>query len=103
MTDIKTVATEADTVIKEAMKFEPFLATAAAFIPGAQPVIAVVAPAVAAAAPFVEKALEAIAAGNNGDALGSFIELLQHLTPGQPNSSILSAPAPALTQQGSGA
>jgi len=60
------------------------------FVPGAAPIVAIVQPEVMLAAPFIENALKAIAAGNNGDVMTSFIQLLQHMTPGQPNASALS-------------
>lgn len=99
-TTLASAAGVADTIIKDFMKIEPFLATASNFIPGAAPIVAIVHPAVAMAAPFVEQALEAVASGNNGNAFSAFIELLQHITPGQPNSPILSAPAQAAITTG---
>lgn len=84
---------------------------ASMFVPGAKPVMAVVHPMVVAAAPFIEQALQNLAAGNNQDAFSAFIQLLQHLTPGQPNSAILAPQrsplpvnqmAPNLSQDGSG-
>jgi hypothetical protein len=99
--DPKAIASTADTVLKDFMQVEPFVATAAGMFPQAAPIVALVHPAVAMAAPFVEKALEAIAAGNNGDAFGSFVQLLQHLTPGQPNAAVLSTPVAAPLPQAS--
>ena len=100
MADIASVAKTAETVVEDVLKVEPTIATIAGmFIPGASPVVAVVQPAVLAAAPFVENALNAIAAGNGGAALSAFIELLQHITPGKPNSATLT---PSASAQGSG-
>ena len=95
MTSVSQVAGEAEKVVEGVMKVEPTVATIASmFVPGAAPVVAMVQPEVMLAAPFIENALKALAAGNNGDVMTSFIQLLQHLTPGQANSPILSeAPA----------
>lgn len=90
MADVKTIAGEAESVVEGIMKVEPTVATIASmFVPGAAPIVAVVQPEVMLAAPFIENALKSLAAGNNGDVMTSFIQLLQHLTPGQPNSPVL--------------
>ncbi len=97
MTDLKSVATETEKVVEGVLKVEPTIATIVGmFVPGAAPIMAVVQPAVLAAAPFVEKALNDLAAGNNGDLMEAFIQLLQHLSPSHPNSPILSAAKPAI-------
>ncbi len=98
MTDLKAIETETEKVVEGVMKVEPTIATIVGmFVPGAAPIMAMVQPAVLAAAPFVEKALNDLAAGNNGDFMESFIQLLQHLSPNHPNSPILSAAKPAIT------
>lgn len=87
------IAQTAESVIEGVMKIEPTVATIASmFVPGAAPIVAMIQPEVLLAAPFVEQALKDLASGNNGDIMTSFIQLLQHLTAGQPNSPILSAP-----------
>ncbi len=97
MTDVKSVATETEKVVEAVLKVEPTIATIVGmFVPGAAPIMAVVQPAVLAAAPFVEKALNDLAAGNNGDLMEAFIQLLQHLSPSHPNSPILSAAKPTI-------
>src|SRR5713226_4015537 len=97
MTDLKSVATEAEKVVEGVMKVEPTIATIVGmFVPGAAPIMAVVQPAVLAAAPFVEKALNDLAAGNNGDLMESFIQLLQHFSPILPRSPILAATKPTI-------
>jgi len=97
MTDVKSVATETEKVVEGVLKVEPTIATIVGmFVPGAAPIMAVVQPAVLAAAPFVEKALNDLAAGNNGDLMESFIQLLQHLSPNHPNSPILAATKPTI-------
>lgn len=98
MADVKSIATTAETVIEGVMKIEPTVATIASmFIPGAAPIVAMIQPEVLLAAPFVENALKALAEGNNGDVMTSFIQLLQHLTPGQPNAKVLAAGGPITT------
>lgn len=88
--DVKTIAGEAEKVVEAIVKVEPIVSTMATFIPGAAPIMAVVHPAVVMLAPFVEKALHELAAGHNGDAYSAFIELLQHISKGRPNSPLLS-------------
>lgn len=96
---IETGAKVAETVVQDVMKVEPTVATIASmFLPEAAPVVAMVQPEVMLAAPFIENALKALASGNNGDVLGSFVQLLQHLTPGQPNSPILDS-KPSITAE----
>jgi hypothetical protein len=86
--DTKSAAASAEQVVEGVMKVEPVVATIASmFVPDAAPIVAVVQPAVLLAAPFVENALKALADGNGGDAMGAFIQLLQHLTPGHPNAA----------------
>lgn len=88
-------AATADTVIKEVMKVEPAVISAVGmFVPGAVPIAAMVQPAVLLAIPYVERALEDIASGNNGDIFASLLELIQHVSVGQPNSPTLSATKP---------
>ncbi len=95
--DIKSVAGEADTIIKDVMKVEPAVISAVGmFVPGAAPIAAMVQPAILMAVPFLERALEDIVAGNNGDVFQSVIQLIQHITAGQPNSPILGASKPAI-------
>ena len=97
MTDVKSLATETEKVVEGILKVEPTIATIVGmFVPGAAPIMAVVQPAVLAAAPFVEKALNDLAAGNNGDMMEAFIQLLQHISPNHPNSSILSMTKPVI-------
>jgi len=97
--DLANSAATAEKVVEGIMKVEPMVATGVGmFVPGAAPIIAVVQPAVAMAAPFVEQALTSLAKNNGGDAFAAFIALLQHLTPGQPNASILDTKASSLPQ-----
>jgi hypothetical protein len=96
MTDIKSIAVETEKVVEGVMKVEPTVATILGmFVPGAAPIVATIQPMVLAAAPFVEKALNDLAKGNNGDLMESFIQLLQHLSPAHHNSPILSKPDPS--------
>lgn len=96
MTDLQTIATTTEKVIEGVMKVEPtIVGVSSMFIPGMAPIAAMVQPWVLTAVPFIEKALKDIAAGNNGDLFAAFIELLQHVSKGGPNSPILSEVAPA--------
>jgi len=87
-------AAAAEKVVESVMKVEPMIATGVGmFVPGAAPIMAMVQPWLVLAAPFLERALNDVAAGNNGDVLSAFFELIQHVSKGQPNSPILSAPS----------
>jgi hypothetical protein len=86
-------AVAAEKVVEGVMKVEPIVASGLMFVPGAAPVIALVQPFVVMAAPFLERALTDISGSNGGDMLNAFIELMQHISKGQPNSPILSSPA----------
>lgn len=94
MVDIQEIANETEKVIEAVMKVEPIIMTMSSFVPGAKPVMAIVHPAVVAMAPFIEKALTDIASGNNGDAFAAFITMLQHISKGQPNTTLLAEPQP---------
>jgi hypothetical protein len=82
----------AEKVVEGVMRVEPMIATGISmFVPGAAPVVAMVQPWMVLAAPYLERALDDIAKGNSGDVLGAFLELMQHVSKGGPNSPILSA------------
>lgn len=101
--DVKGVAGQADTIIKDVMKVEPAVISAVGmFVPGAAPIAAMVQPVILMAVPFIERALEDLVAGNNGDIFQSVIQLIQHVTSGQPNSPILSATKPDPSTIGTG-
>jgi hypothetical protein len=107
MTDTTTVSTTgtgaaavAEKAVEAVMKVEPMIVTGVGmFVPGAAPILAMVQPWIVLAAPFLERALNDVAAGNNGDVLTAFFELIQHISKGQPNSPILT---PDASTQGSG-
>lgn len=85
---IAAAAATAEKVVEQVMKVEPMVAgIAGMFVPG----MSLVQPWIVMAAPFLERALTDIANGNGGDILGAFMELLQHISSGQPNSKSLSA------------
>ena len=95
-TTLQTIATTTEKVIEGVMKVEPTLVgISSMFIPGAAPIAAMVQPWVMTVVPFIEKALKDIAADKNGDAFGAFIELLQHVSKGGPNSPVLAPPPQA--------
>lgn len=82
LSTLSTVANKAETIVEDVARIEP---TVAMFIPGS----AAWQPFVLMAIPFIERALKDIAAQNGGDIFSAVIEIMQHLTPGQPNSSTL--------------
>jgi hypothetical protein len=98
MTDTTTVSTTgtgaaavAEKAVEAVMRVEPMIATGVGmFVPGAAPILAMVQPWIVLAAPFLERALNDVSSGNNGDILTSFFELMQHISKNQPNSPILS-------------
>lgn len=101
--DIKSAAATAEKVIEGVMKVEPtIVGVTSMFVPGAAPVLAMVQPWVLTVVPYVEKALTQIAAGNGGDAFGAFLELLQHVSKGQPNSAALAQDGLDPSKAGSG-
>lgn len=88
-------------VVEGVMKVEPMIATAAGmFVPGAAPIVAMVQPWLVLGAPFLERALNDISASNGGDMLNAFMELMQHVSKGQPNSPVLSGPTADPSAQG---
>lgn len=95
MATIAAVATKTESIVEDVMKVEP---TVAMFVPGSS----VWQPFVLMAIPFIERALKDISAQNGGDILNAVIELIQHVSPNQPNSTVLSTPAPSASTQASG-
>lgn len=97
-TDPKAVAAEVQKALVEFSKVEPWIATVLPMVvPAAAPVMPIVnefAPLILAAA---ARALGDIATNNGGDIPAAVIEFLQHITKGQPNSPILSAPSGGIT------
>lgn len=71
-------------------KFEPEVAAVAGFVPGASQIMAIVQPFAPVILAFASRALHDIAEANGGDLPAAIIELLQHVTKGQPTSKTLS-------------
>jgi hypothetical protein len=92
-TTVQTIATTTEKVIEGVMKIEPtIVGVSSMFVPGMAPIAAMVQPWVLTFVPYAEKALNDIAAsnGSGGDIFSAFIELLQHVSKGGPNSPALS-------------
>lgn len=93
--DIPAVAGEVATVDEAVMKALPTIAMFAGFIPGAS-IITGFEPEIMMALKALDDAAKAVAGGNPGmafrDVLGA---ITSHLTPGMPNSPILSDPPPS--------
>lgn len=84
------IADTAEKAVESVMKVEPMIAGAVGmFVPGAAPIVAMVQPWIVLAAPYLERALTDIGASNGGDVLNAFLELMQHVSRGQPNSPVL--------------
>lgn len=97
--DVSSAAATAEKVVEDVMKVEPvIMGGVGMFVPGAAPIAAMVQPWIMMAAPYIERALTDIASNNGGDVLGAFIELMQHVSKGGPNSPILSTPPSAAAQ-----
>ncbi len=89
--DIAGAAATAEKAVEGVMKVEPMVAgVAGMFVPQ----LALIQPWIVMLAPDLEKALTAISAGNNGNVLQSVIQLIQHISKGQPNAPELSPPSP---------
>jgi hypothetical protein len=90
--DIAGAAATADAVVKDLQKYEPLVAGAASFIiPGGQPFVALAQPMIATGLMYLDRALADIATDNGGDIGAGFIELINHLMKGGPNSPTLSS------------
>lgn len=87
---VQTIAGQIAGDVDQFQKIEPEIAFAAGFIPGASPIISMIQPFEPTIMAFASRALHDIASNNGGDLPAAFIELMQHLTSGQPNSSTLS-------------
>jgi hypothetical protein len=79
-------------ILKIIEELEPTIAGAVALYPPAAPFVAMAQPFVPKAEQLVGLALGAITSKNGGDPKAAFLEFLNHITPGLPNSPILSAP-----------
>lgn len=94
MVDVSAVAAVAEKAVEDVMKVEPMIMTGVGmFVPGAAPITAMVQPWIVMAAPYLERALKDIASSNGGDILNAFIELMQHVSKGGPNSAALTPPS----------
>jgi len=91
MNTVKVLAQQGDALFQKFMEVEPTISTiASVIVPGAAPVVALVQPELLVLAPVIEKALEDLAAGNNGNAASGVLQLIMHLTKGLPNAPALS-------------
>jgi len=91
--NIADVAKTVETVDEAVMKALPFVSGLIGFIPGGAVAIPFM-PLVAEFLHVVDNAAKAVAEGNSGAAVSDILqEIMSHLTPGKPNSPILSAPA----------
>lgn len=99
MTDVTGMATTAEGILETLMRFEPMAATIiGAVVPGAAPVMMAVQPEIALIMPGIEKALTDVGTGHPENLIGTLVEFLQHIMPGQPNSPILSSTPETVAQ-----
>ncbi|HEY8751600.1 MAG TPA: hypothetical protein VIM11_26700 [Tepidisphaeraceae bacterium] len=88
---IASAAAVAEKVVEAVAKVEgPILTGVSLFVPGAAVVTVPLETILPLILPDIEKALNDIAQGNMGDIWQVGREFVQHITSGQPNSSILS-------------
>lgn len=100
--DVKSVAGQVSQVDEAVMKALPFISGLIGFIPGGAVAVPFM-PLIGEALVALDNAAKAVAAGNSGAAVQDILtEIMNHLTPGQPNSPALSAPAADPSTQGSG-
>lgn len=96
MTDIQGVAGEVIKVDEAVLKVFPFISGIIGFVPGGA-VVSPFLPLVQEILVAVDTAAKDIQAGNNSAAINDILtEIRNHLTPGAPNSSILSSPPPVM-------
>ena len=89
--NVTQIAGEVASVDEAVMKFFPTISTIVGFIPGAQVAVPFL-PLVGEILAAVDTAAKDIQAGNNGAAVEDILtEIRNHLTPGLPNSLILSS------------
>ena len=101
--DVQTTVQDVEKAVEGFARVEPTIATVVGmFVPGAKPIIAAVQPWAPVALAFIERALQDIATQKNGDLMAAFIELMQHVQKGAPDSPVLSSNAPQASQLGSG-
>jgi len=81
---MSSIVSEIDAVVEEIQDFSPVIAAAANFIPGASTFVT---PAVAMLA-ALDQALKALTSAGQSPAQ-AVSSLVQHVTPGQPNSAVL--------------
>jgi hypothetical protein len=92
MTDLKSIATAAETAVEAIAKVEgPILTGVGIFVPGASAVTVPLQAILPLIIPDIEKALNDIAKGSYSDIFLVAREFVQHITQGMPNSPILSA------------
>lgn len=89
--DFREMAGSAEKVVEAIAKVEaPILAGVGMFVPGASPITSVLSHVLPLVIPDIEKALNDIAAGNDGDIFDTMLEFVNHIRQGKPNSAALS-------------
>lgn len=90
--DFRSAAAAAEKVVEAIAKVErPVLTGVGMFVPGASPITLVLQNILPLIIPDIEKALNDIAAGNDGDIFDTLLEFVNHIRTGKPNSPALSA------------
>lgn len=92
-TSVAGIATEVSQVDEAVMKALPFVSGLIGFIPGGAVAVPFL-PLVGELLQVIDNAAKAVSSGNTGAAAQDVLqEIMNHLTPGKPNSPILSTPS----------
>lgn len=103
MTTLQEIATEAEKVVEVVGKVAaPVLTGVGMFVPGASTITVPLAAILPLLIPDIERALNDVVAGNNGDIFSALMEFVNHIRTGKPNSPILSADGLDASTAGSG-
>jgi hypothetical protein len=90
-TDIKGIAGAAEKAVEAVAKVEgPILTGVGMFVPGAAAVTVPLQAILPLLIPDIERALNDVVAGNNGDIFSALMEFVNPIRTGKPNSPILS-------------
>lgn len=98
MSTLQDVAAGAEKAIEMIAKVEgPILTGVGMFVPGASTVTVPMQVLLPLLIPDIERALNDVVSGNNGDIFSSLMEFVNHIRVGMPNSATLSAQRVATT------
>jgi hypothetical protein len=92
MPTLQEIAAGAEKVVETIAKVEaPILTGVGMFVPGAATVTVPMQAILPLLIPDIERALNDVVSGNNGDIFSALMEFVNHIRVGMPNSPVLSA------------